>query len=88
VKKGGRAAVYTCPGSADAGSGVIAPVAYGQCDGGFASRALGARGFRASLAGSGIKRSFAPVRSQPARRQAARIASDIRCLASTIRRRL
>ncbi len=34
VKKGGRAAVYTCPGSADAGSGVIAPVAYGQCDGG------------------------------------------------------
>jgi hypothetical protein len=35
VKKGGRAAVYTCPGSADAGSGVIAPIAYGQCDGGF-----------------------------------------------------
>jgi hypothetical protein len=35
VKKGGSAAVYTCPGSADAGSGVIAPVAYGQCDGGF-----------------------------------------------------
>ena len=34
VTKGGRAAVYTCPGSADAGSGVIAPVAYGQCDGG------------------------------------------------------
>jgi hypothetical protein len=35
VKKGGSAAVYTCPGSADAGSGVSAPVAYGQCDGGF-----------------------------------------------------
>ncbi len=34
VIKGGNAAVYTCPGSADAGSGVIAPVAYGQCDGG------------------------------------------------------
>jgi hypothetical protein len=34
VKKGGRAAIYTCPGSADAGSGVSAPVAYGQCDGG------------------------------------------------------
>ena len=34
VKKGGPAAVYTCPGSADAGSGVSAPVAYGQCDGG------------------------------------------------------
>jgi hypothetical protein len=35
VKKGGSSAVYTCPGSADAGSGVVAPVAYGQCDGGF-----------------------------------------------------
>jgi hypothetical protein len=35
VKKGGPAAVYSCPGSADAGSGVSAPVAYGQCDGGF-----------------------------------------------------
>ena len=37
VKKGGSAAaaVYTCPGWADAGSGVIAPVAYGQCDGAF-----------------------------------------------------
>ncbi len=35
VMKGGSAAVYTCPGSADAGSGVVAPVAYGQCDGGF-----------------------------------------------------
>jgi hypothetical protein len=34
VKKGGSAAIYTCPGSADAGRGVIAPVAYGQCDGG------------------------------------------------------
>jgi hypothetical protein len=34
VKKGGPAAVYTCPGSADAASGVSAPVAYGQCDGG------------------------------------------------------
>ena len=34
VKKGGPAAVYTCPGSADAGNGVSAPVAYGQCDGG------------------------------------------------------
>jgi hypothetical protein len=35
VLKGGNAAVYTCPGSADAGGGMIAPVAYGQCDGGF-----------------------------------------------------
>jgi hypothetical protein len=34
VKKGGPAAVYTCPGAADAGSGVAAPVAFGQCDGG------------------------------------------------------
>ncbi|HVA81131.1 MAG TPA: hypothetical protein VNF29_09410 [Candidatus Binataceae bacterium] len=33
VKKGGTAAVYTCPGTANAGSGVAAPVAYGQCDG-------------------------------------------------------
>jgi hypothetical protein len=33
AKKGGPAAVYTCPGSADAGTGVVAPVAYGQCDG-------------------------------------------------------
>jgi hypothetical protein len=35
VIKGGPDAVYTCPGSDDAGSGVVAPVAYGQCDGGF-----------------------------------------------------
>jgi hypothetical protein len=35
ARKGGNAAVYTCPGSADAGSGVVAPVAYAQCDGGF-----------------------------------------------------
>jgi hypothetical protein len=35
VIAGGNAAVYTCPGSADVGSGVVAPVAYGQCDGGF-----------------------------------------------------
>jgi hypothetical protein len=34
VRKGGPAAVYTCPGSDDSGNGVIAPVAYGQCDGG------------------------------------------------------
>ena len=34
VLKGGPAAVYTCPGSADSGNGVVAPVAYGQCDGG------------------------------------------------------
>jgi hypothetical protein len=34
ARKGGHAAVYTCPGSDDAGGGVEAPVAYGQCDGG------------------------------------------------------
>lgn len=34
VEKGGPAAVYTCPGPTNAGSGVAAPVAYGQCDGG------------------------------------------------------
>ena len=32
--KGGTAAVYTCPGTGNAGGGVAAPVAYGQCDGG------------------------------------------------------
>jgi hypothetical protein len=34
VLKGGPAAVYTCPGPANQGQGVVAPVAYGQCDGG------------------------------------------------------
>ena len=34
VTQGGTGAIYTCPGPANAGSGVIAPVAYGQCDGG------------------------------------------------------
>lgn len=34
AKKGGPAAIYTCPGSSDAGNGVSAPVAYGQCGGG------------------------------------------------------
>src|SRR5262249_49182016 len=34
VLKGGREAVYTCPGTANQGSGVPAPVNYGQCDGG------------------------------------------------------
>jgi hypothetical protein len=37
VEKGGPAAVYTCPGSANAGNGVSAPVAYGQCDGAICS---------------------------------------------------
>jgi hypothetical protein len=35
VNKGGSAAAYTCPGTDDASGGVVAPVAYGQCDGGF-----------------------------------------------------
>jgi hypothetical protein len=34
VLKGGSAAVYTCPGPDNARGGVVAPVAYGQCDGG------------------------------------------------------
>jgi hypothetical protein len=34
AEKGGTAAAYTCPGSANVGTGVIAPIAYGQCDGG------------------------------------------------------
>jgi len=33
AEKGGTSAAYTCPGTDDAGSGVPAPVAYGQCDG-------------------------------------------------------
>ena len=33
AEKGGSVAAYTCPGTDDAGSGVPAPVAYGQCDG-------------------------------------------------------
>src|SRR5262245_46741572 len=32
--KGGQEAVYTCPGAANAGAGVPAPVGYGQCQGG------------------------------------------------------
>ena len=32
--KGGTQAIYTCPGTGNAGSGVPAAVAYGQCDGG------------------------------------------------------
>src|SRR3984885_8174124 len=35
AEKGGTEAAYTCPGSANAGAGVVAPIAYGQCDGGF-----------------------------------------------------
>jgi len=36
VQKGGSSAIYTCPGTGDLGSGgAVAPVAYGQCDGGF-----------------------------------------------------
>jgi hypothetical protein len=57
VKKGGPAAVYTCPGSADAGSGVIAPVAYGQCDGGFcfkSTRGQRMPGFTGRLRGDEI----------------------------------
>ncbi|HVQ76039.1 MAG TPA: hypothetical protein VMT79_10945 [Candidatus Binatia bacterium] len=34
AEKGGSSAAYTCPGTANQGSGVPAPVAYGQCDGG------------------------------------------------------
>jgi hypothetical protein len=57
VKKGGSAAVYTCPGSADAGSGVSAPVAYGQCDGGFcfkSTRGQRIPGFTKRLRGNEI----------------------------------
>src|SRR5262245_6062146 len=33
IVKGGPAAIYTCHGPANAGDGVVAPVAYGECDG-------------------------------------------------------
>jgi hypothetical protein len=85
VKKGGNAAVYTCPGSADAGSGVIAPVAYGQCDGGFCFKSTRGQKIPGLVATSRITRSFAPARSQLRQRPAARIVSDIRSLARTIR---
>jgi hypothetical protein len=84
AKKGGSGAVYTCPGSANAGSGVSAPVAYVMVAS--ASRARGARGSQVSQAGSGKMKSFAPARSQLLRRQTARIVSDIRYLGRTIRR--
>src|SRR2546430_12541031 len=45
VKKGGPAAIYTCPGPLNAGSGVSAPVAYGQCDGGICFTSSRARRF-------------------------------------------
>jgi len=57
VLKGGRAAVYTCPGSADAGAGVSAPVAYGQCDGGICFKSTSGQrfpGFTKRLRGNEI----------------------------------
>jgi hypothetical protein len=45
VRKGGHGAVYTCPGADDAGSGVVAPVAYGQCDGGICFRSSSGQRF-------------------------------------------
>ncbi len=52
AKKGGPVAAYTCPGTDDAGAGVPAPVAYGQCDGGMcftSSRGKRFPGFEAKL---------------------------------------
>jgi hypothetical protein len=46
--KGGSAAVYTCPGTANAGNGVAAPVAYGQCDGGICFRSTSGHRFPGS----------------------------------------
>ena len=43
--KGGSAAVYTCPGLTNAGGGVPAPVAYGQCDGGFCFKSTSGQTF-------------------------------------------
>jgi hypothetical protein len=39
--KGGSLAIYTCPGTDNAASGVPAPVTYGQCDGGICSLRAG-----------------------------------------------
>jgi hypothetical protein len=41
AEKGGTSAAYTCPGTDNVGSGVVAPVAYGQCDGGFCFKSTG-----------------------------------------------
>jgi len=46
--KGGTTAVYTCPGTANAGNGVAAPVAYGQCDGGICFRSTSGNRFPGS----------------------------------------
>jgi hypothetical protein len=57
VEKGGTSAVYTCPGTDNAGSGVVAPVAYGQCDGGVcwtSSRGQRFPGFDKKLTGKEI----------------------------------
>ena len=47
-RKGGTAAVYTCPGTGNAGGGVAAPVAYGQCDGGLCFRSTSGNRFPGS----------------------------------------
>lgn len=43
--KGGPTAVYTCPGKANKGAGVAAPVAYGQCDGGICFKSSSGNSF-------------------------------------------
>ncbi len=50
VQAGGDAAVYTCPGPANAGSGVSAPVAYAQCDGGICFMSSSGHSFPGSAA--------------------------------------
>jgi hypothetical protein len=78
VEKGSRAAVYTCPGTNNAGTGVPAPVAYGQCDGGICFK---------STTGQRRMRSSVPVQSQQVG-QAARMLSDTRYLAPIIQGQL
>ena len=85
AEKGGRGAVYTCPGSSNARGGVAAPVAYGQCDGALCFTSTVGRRFPASHPGSGATRSSAPARSRPPRHPAARATSAIRCSAPTRR---
>lgn len=45
VAKGGPSAVYTCPGPTNAVGRVVAPVAYGQCDGGMCFKSTSGQTF-------------------------------------------
>src|SRR5271170_4727425 len=80
VEKGGDSAVYTCPGTANAGSGVAATVAS-------VSKAAEESGFPVSRLSLRFPRLCAPAQFQPTRRRAAPTVSDTRSSARIIRRR-